>query len=65
MTSVLFKFLQIALQQEQKAHFQKNEESAESELPEGAEPGQRLHGKVSECIVSSKTHSLYACQVWH
>ncbi|XP_032894099.1 liprin-alpha-2 isoform X3 [Amblyraja radiata] len=36
---------EIALQQEQKAHFQKNEESAESELPEGAEPGQRLHGK--------------------
>ncbi|XP_078273493.1 liprin-alpha-2 isoform X2 [Rhinoraja longicauda] len=36
---------EIALQQEQKAHFQKNEESAESELPEGAEPGQRIHGK--------------------
>ncbi|XP_069760127.1 liprin-alpha-2 [Narcine bancroftii] len=36
---------EIALQQEQKAHFQKNEESVESELRDGADPGQRLHGK--------------------
>ncbi|XP_072341257.1 liprin-alpha-2 isoform X3 [Scyliorhinus torazame] len=35
----------IAIQQEQKVYAQKNEESTESELPEGAEQGQRIHGK--------------------
>ncbi|GCB72899.1 hypothetical protein scyTo_0002245, partial [Scyliorhinus torazame] len=36
---------EIAIQQEQKVYAQKNEESTESELPEGAEQGQRIHGK--------------------
>ncbi|XP_038637004.1 liprin-alpha-2 isoform X5 [Scyliorhinus canicula] len=35
----------IAIQQEQKVYAQENEESTESELPEGAEQGQRIHGK--------------------
>ncbi|XP_038636999.1 liprin-alpha-2 isoform X1 [Scyliorhinus canicula] len=36
---------EIAIQQEQKVYAQENEESTESELPEGAEQGQRIHGK--------------------
>ncbi|XP_078077286.1 liprin-alpha-2 [Mustelus asterias] len=36
---------EIAIQQEQKLHAQENEESTESEFPEGAEQGQRIHGK--------------------
>ncbi|XP_067855564.1 liprin-alpha-2 [Heptranchias perlo] len=36
---------EIAVQQEQRAYAQKNKESEESEIPEGAEPGQRIHGK--------------------
>ncbi|XP_048463874.1 liprin-alpha-2 [Rhincodon typus] len=36
---------EIATQQEQTVHAQKNEELIESELPEGAEQGQKIHGK--------------------
>ncbi|XP_048404273.1 liprin-alpha-2 isoform X11 [Stegostoma tigrinum] len=36
---------EIAIQQEQTVHTQKNEELIESELPEGAEQSQKIHGK--------------------